>query len=305
MAGISFALSSAPKLHEMLDHTAIKWFKYTRAANGTRWAHLYFPKNDFLLEFSKSEFPNLLKVKEGEIILLVQNTDRVLNPHPIKGPYLTHLVTPLDDMITQIDPENPTVYSRRVAVVASSRVTPAPVELPRLRETHRANVYPIHLLNDGMTEEAIQRAIWDLFQDHLNQQFDLHTQLVTGYPLYDSGALFDNLLQPEREQLRRHIVRENRSDLWNSMVQHSFKKFSGVNCEVCGRDLNKEWPSRGMLCFEIHDKAPIAGKPTAIVTVNDLSLVCANCHRQLHLFRGSFLTISELREIIKPQSALS
>lgn len=73
-------------------------------------------------------------------------------------------------------------------------------------------------------------------------------------------------------------------------------------CCVCGFDFAEAYGKHGRGFIEAHHLKPVAfyQKTRRTVTVRDIRLVCANCHRMLH--RGSrLLAIGELRRIVAEQ----
>jgi len=75
-----------------------------------------------------------------------------------------------------------------------------------------------------------------------------------------------------------------------------FKKKNGkLFCEICNFDFGKKYGNRGKDYIEAHHKTPISQiKGVVKLTINDLSMVCSNCHRMLH--RPPWITVNELRE---------
>lgn len=82
------------------------------------------------------------------------------------------------------------------------------------------------------------------------------------------------------------------------------KKSSGrLACEVCQFDFELAYGLLGSGYAECHHIAPLSSlKHEQTTSLNDLAIVCANCHRMLHR-RHSWLTVAELRDILIRQSA--
>ena len=72
-------------------------------------------------------------------------------------------------------------------------------------------------------------------------------------------------------------------------AKREFKRLNGrVYCEASGPDFSKIYGERGRDFIEAHHKQPISGLGrSARVTIEDLEMVCANCHRMLHRQPGS------------------
>lgn len=69
---------------------------------------------------------------------------------------------------------------------------------------------------------------------------------------------------------------------------------------ACGLQPNLKYPGvEGERCIEAHHKIPIEElQPDSITRVEDMAMVCANCHRIIHT-RKPCLTIEEIVEILK------
>jgi len=67
-----------------------------------------------------------------------------------------------------------------------------------------------------------------------------------------------------------------------------------LKCEVCSFDFEAAYGDRGRDYIEAHHTTPISQiEDVTNLTVDDLRMVCANCHRMLH--RPPWITIEELK----------
>lgn len=72
-----------------------------------------------------------------------------------------------------------------------------------------------------------------------------------------------------------------------------------LKCEVCGFSFFEFYGEHGRNFIEAHHKKPISKlTPGSRTHINDIALVCANCHRMLHRGEHS-LTLEELKMKIK------
>lgn len=77
------------------------------------------------------------------------------------------------------------------------------------------------------------------------------------------------------------------------------KKRPPAVCEVCGFDFEKQYGAHGRGFIECHHIQPLADVDVALTRMEDLALVCANCHRMLH--RGTPPpTPDQLRDMLAP-----
>jgi 5-methylcytosine-specific restriction endonuclease McrA len=85
-------------------------------------------------------------------------------------------------------------------------------------------------------------------------------------------------------QLKAHLYRE-RSRKLISQKKEQYKKLNGLlRCEICGLSFAKIYPiSLGEDFIEVHHKTPLSQIESVVrTTLDDLLLVCANCHRMIH-----------------------
>ncbi len=116
-----------------------------------------------------------------------------------------------------------------------------------------------------------------------------------------SGQDADNDLEeaPEGRLLTRiHLSHERNRGLVESKRKQALKEHAVLLCEACGFDFAAHYGSRGNGFIECHHTRPVSTLPAGDVThINDLALVCANCHRIIHR-RRPWLTIEELKALI-------
>jgi 5-methylcytosine-specific restriction protein A len=74
----------------------------------------------------------------------------------------------------------------------------------------------------------------------------------------------------------------------------------GYACCVCGFNFKECYGDVGANFIEVHHLEPLSmKKKDQINTVNDVCVVCANCHRVLHKNGATPMKIDELRQIVK------
>jgi hypothetical protein len=284
----------------MSQSTDIKWVKNIKRDDGTAWAYMEDEyRNEFLLNFSDTQLPNASAVREGEIILLFQRVDHMANV-PV-ATYLTHLVTPLDDMVTKIGNNVDFPFVRSVGVIARAQNVRS---TPRILSFHKPNwgkVCPITLLNERLTEGQIQETVWNLFEGHFNQSFEQYQWMAAEGVAYADPELLSGLEGREREILRKHIIRERRRDLVEAVRRMSMERDGELRCEACSFTFLNMYGPHGATFIECHHKIPIATGGERVTTLDDLALVCANCHRMLHRKNtdGEYYTVPELRALIQ------
>ena len=99
-----------------------------------------------------------------------------------------------------------------------------------------------------------------------------------------------------------HRTRERKPELVRRKKRQVLQSTGRLACEVCSFDFAAVYGSLGDGFAECHHTKPIAEYESAQQTMlNDLAVVCANCHRMLHQANG--ISISELRECVLNREA--
>ena len=97
---------------------------------------------------------------------------------------------------------------------------------------------------------------------------------------------------------RMHVARERNRQLVESKRKQAMKKHGKLLCEVCGFDFAIHYAERGDGFIECHHTKPVAALVEGQKThIDDLALVCANCHRMIHRSKR-WLSISDLKAVI-------
>lgn len=132
-------------------------------------------------------------------------------------------------------------------------------------------------------------------QSYLNGE-NYANQITLEYTDYDidmassrkEGALF----------YRLHLVRERDQTLVMKKKKIALLNNSSLSCEVCGFSFIRKYGRRGHDFCEVHHVEPLAVRACSSLTkLNDLAIVCSNCHRMLH--REPYIRPSELRNQLK------
>lgn len=129
-------------------------------------------------------------------------------------------------------------------------------------------------------------------------------------PNFLKGILDDEDLDVIKELPRREyregvlrLIQHNRLDRVRNPVlvrdaKKDFKiKYGKLFCEVCKFDFEIGYGDRGKDYIEAHHKTHISQlNESVILRIEDLAMVCSNCHRMLHRF--PWMTVEELISII-------
>lgn len=96
--------------------------------------------------------------------------------------------------------------------------------------------------------------------------------------------------------VRQHLVRERDRTIVRAKREQVLRSTGKLQCEVCGFDFKRTY---GIEFCEVHHCQPLGISSGLVETkLEDLAIVCSNCHRVIH--RGSpFFTIAELRALLE------
>ena len=101
--------------------------------------------------------------------------------------------------------------------------------------------------------------------------------------------------------MRLHKYRERKSSkLIKKKKLLALKKEGDIKCEGCGFSFKEVYGQYGEGFIECHHKKPLSEmkKLGDKTTIEDLSLICSNCHRMIHRSKP-WLTIEKLKEKIR------
>ena len=95
-------------------------------------------------------------------------------------------------------------------------------------------------------------------------------------------------------QLVLHLVRERNQTL----VRRKKELATSLHCEACGFSFSHAYGERAAEYCEVHHLVPLAEAERSTRTkIQDLAILCANCHRVVHLRNPPYM-LEELREML-------
>ncbi|NLJ13859.1 MAG: hypothetical protein GX372_01205 [Ignavibacteria bacterium] len=278
------------KIYTPLD---IVWIKnVTNSDTGES----YMDKDEeFILHFPKKHGKNASSPKIGEIIVIYQNIGKD------KKRVFTHLVSPVDNIMFE---DNSGKFNcRRVKVIAKTDIENAiPVSSTLWKEVNfqgisQGNACKIENIENIENYDLLLQDLWNKFIPYFRTDFK--TSLTINEYL-ETKIEIDNTDDPisvEEGKLRlvTHYVRERDRNIIREKKQEAIQT-QNLKCEICDFSFIDKF---GVEFIECHHKTPISQSGVTETTLDDLGLVCANCHRMLHKqFNGKFLTMDELKQII-------
>lgn len=110
----------------------------------------------------------------------------------------------------------------------------------------------------------------------------------------------DDQTFPEgKEMLKLHLQRERNSKVIQLAKQRYLERHGRLFCEICQFNFNEVYGDIGEGYIEAHHTKPISEmKDNDITRIEDIAIVCANCHRMLHRKRP-WLSINELGKLYR------
>lgn len=113
----------------------------------------------------------------------------------------------------------------------------------------------------------------------------------------------DDFSAPEgRLLMRRHSARERNKGLRKKKIASVLRRGGQLACEACGFDFETIYGDRGAGYIECHHVVPLHVAGEGSTKLNDLALICANCHRMIHR-QAPWPTPEELRASIEQKHA--
>lgn len=102
-----------------------------------------------------------------------------------------------------------------------------------------------------------------------------------------------------KRKLRTHLIRERNPKIIKLAKERFKEKHGRLFCEVCDFDFYEKYGELGEDFIEGHHTIPVSELEDGQSTrVEDIALVCSNCHKMLHR-RRPWLNKMELKELIK------
>ena len=147
------------------------------------------------------------------------------------------------------------------------------------------------------------RRVWDEFTKDkklLNRTAKAIRQNLTGKTKpFETNEPFE---ANEGMLTRLHLVRERSSTLIRHKKQKVLAEYGHLACEACNFRFEIMYGQRGSGFIEVHHIKPVHTlTPGSKTNLDDLALLCANCHRMIHA-KIPWLEVEELKKIINNSS---
>jgi len=250
-------------------------------------AYLDLTTREFVLHWPNRFQGNILSAGVNEILAIYQTLHNTR--------YYTHLVQPLDEEQVEHVVAPNFRFGRRVKVIAyAGHDGKIPFEQAYI---YVPNSFGTALkIEDrlGPTElEGFQRRLWSLFEPFMDLSLRDNSN---EREMFQNDDLERDFETPEGKLLfALHRRRERDSTI--SVQKKEIARTNGdLSCEVCDFSFHLVY---GEQYIECHHRIPIH-KGERITRLQDLALVCSNCHRMLHRkIDGDYLSVETLRERVR------
>lgn len=141
------------------------------------------------------------------------------------------------------------------------------------------------VLNQGQTEEEATTQAEDVPPEEVGQ----------APPALDPAEVEGASAQEGQTKIVQHVRRERSRSLRRKRLALAGGQPA---CEVCGFDFEQAYGERGRGFIECHHKIPLPEiDPATPTQLEDLALLCANCHRMVHASRP-WITVEALKELL-------
>jgi 5-methylcytosine-specific restriction enzyme A len=152
-------------------------------------------------------------------------------------------------------------------------------------------------------ESVKQQEKTELLLAYLNslqrKAVELGSMVIETEGLSNSGEETDDDTEyPEgREAFRIHRIRERDPKVVREAKKAFLNKHGSLYCEACETDFEKVYGERGSGYIEAHHTKPVSQMTEDEATkVEDIAMLCANCHRMIH--RKPMISVNELRVLV-------
>jgi 5-methylcytosine-specific restriction protein A len=119
------------------------------------------------------------------------------------------------------------------------------------------------------------------------------------YKIEDDEETFNDSVMEGQVLYKLHKVRERNNEIVLLKKKQAIDLVGFLSCEACIFDFEKFYGVVGKGYIECHHRTPLSKfKAEAITRLDDLALVCSNCHRILHRSTNA-LSVEDLKTQIQ------
>jgi len=153
----------------------------------------------------------------------------------------------------------------------------------------------------------LDEVVWDQYADNRVELSAMADIIRTKYQKVtrpspntsDAIKIDDDEEFPEGRIIQRlHTTKERSASASRKKKQQVIARTGALKCEVCSFDFQLFYGDDGSGFAECHHKKPLQELNREVkIRLEDLAIVCANCHRMLHRIRP-WVSVEELRSLL-------
>ena len=167
----------------------------------------------------------------------------------------------------------------------------------------------LRLSKAGYLDEKASRGIWKLTKDGkvaAQKIMQGYSSLITlGGDSSEQQAELPDIDLSVREGGKKwviHLRRERKPSIVRAKKKRVLKETGKLMCEVCDFDFEEKYHALGKYFCETHHRKPIGTAQYEVETkLEDLAIICSNCHRIIHKTKP-MMTIEQFRRFLKSEA---
>jgi hypothetical protein len=142
------------------------------------------------------------------------------------------------------------------------------------------------------------KAVWAAAHDPPEKPGNFHTGAAKG-GVEKLGLRWIDTEEASAYREGKRATRETNFFVRNRKLVADAKSFYGTKCMVCEFDFRTKYGQLGTGFIECHHKFELSANWERKTMIEDVAVLCANCHRMIHVSPNRMPTIEQLREIIE------
>jgi hypothetical protein len=107
---------------------------------------------------------------------------------------------------------------------------------------------------------------------------------------------------PNERPVSDRIASTLKGSVINLVERLALQQYGELRCEVCGFSFGETYGDRAKDYIEGHHRKAVSEmQPGDTTAVEDIAMLCSNCHRTIHA-KFPYISVDELRGMLRPRS---